>query len=140
MKSDLVLMLVVAFLLGMFFKQMMGSVCSTVEGNSGVSANSGGSCFEGLNDVNWDDEALKNWLTFVPTRPNQPSPQRPSEITDFCNTKKYNDINCTLQWAMRLNNNDGPVPKDAENTSIGRDAGVISSNLTLAEDGCGPVN
>ena len=31
----MILMLVVAFLLGMFFKQMMGSVCSTVEGNGG---------------------------------------------------------------------------------------------------------
>ena len=30
----MILMLVAAFLLGMFFKQMMGSVCSTVEGFS----------------------------------------------------------------------------------------------------------
>ena len=33
----MILMLVAAFLLGMFFKEMMGSVCSTVEGNGGGS-------------------------------------------------------------------------------------------------------
>ena len=48
----MILMLVAAFLLGMFFKKMMGSVCSTVEGNGGDNLTSDGCINDTLNLIN----------------------------------------------------------------------------------------